>query len=160
MPKGTPGKAPCSFVGCPRTAHSDGLCTMHYHGQGGSRRPCDRPDCKGFVWARGECQAHYRQSLRAARRATKGKATPAERALARQRAQRVSRGAPDTSEMRHGVCPVCPPGSPEVPLCLDHDHKTGELHGWLCRKCNMGIGLLGDSALGLQRALDYIANRR
>lgn len=41
-------------------------------------------------------------------------------------------------------------------LCLDHDHDTHELRGWLCSECNTGIGKLGDNILGLERALSYL----
>jgi len=39
---------------------------------------------------------------------------------------------------------------------LDHDHKTGDFRGWLCRNCNQGIGKLGDNTEGLQRAINYL----
>lgn len=41
-------------------------------------------------------------------------------------------------------------------LCLDHDHVTGAFRGWLCHACNLGIGLLGDNADSLRRALAYL----
>lgn len=39
---------------------------------------------------------------------------------------------------------------------LDHDHEQGYFRGWLCRKCNVGIGNLGDTIEGLERALKYL----
>lgn len=41
-------------------------------------------------------------------------------------------------------------------LCLDHNHATGAFRGWLCHACNLGIGLLGDDAASLRRALTYL----
>jgi hypothetical protein len=41
-------------------------------------------------------------------------------------------------------------------LCVDHCHDTGLIRGLLCDKCNTGIGKLGDSIEGLQRALKYL----
>jgi len=41
-------------------------------------------------------------------------------------------------------------------LQLDHDHLTGAFRGWLCSKCNRGIGLLRDSVAGVQSAVDYL----
>ena len=38
----------------------------------------------------------------------------------------------------------------------DHNHETNEFRGWLCRKCNTGMGLLGDDVEGLLRALKYL----
>ena len=41
-------------------------------------------------------------------------------------------------------------------LAIDHCHETGEVRGLLCFNCNTGLGKLGDSVDGLQRALDYL----
>lgn len=41
-------------------------------------------------------------------------------------------------------------------LHMDHDHTTGKYRGYLCIKCNMGIGQLGDTVEGLERALSYL----
>lgn len=42
-------------------------------------------------------------------------------------------------------------------LRLDHDHVTGLFRGWLCHKCNVGIGALGDTAAGVHNAVVYFA---
>lgn len=39
---------------------------------------------------------------------------------------------------------------------LDHDHKTNFFRGWICRKCNVGIGNLGDTEESLIKVLKYI----
>jgi len=39
---------------------------------------------------------------------------------------------------------------------IDHDHQTGLVRGVLCSGCNRGIGFLGDSAEGVERALSYL----
>lgn len=41
-------------------------------------------------------------------------------------------------------------------LALDHGHTDYEFRGWLCSKCNVGMGNLGDTIEGLQRAIDYL----
>lgn len=41
-------------------------------------------------------------------------------------------------------------------LAVDHDHSTGKIRGLLCTYCNVGIGYLGDSAEGLNKALAYL----
>ena len=41
-------------------------------------------------------------------------------------------------------------------LFCDHDHATKAWRGWVCRQCNAGLGLLGDSQEGLRRALEYL----
>jgi hypothetical protein len=43
-------------------------------------------------------------------------------------------------------------------LFLDHAHDTDKFRGWCCQTCNSGIGMLGDSAEGLWRALAYLEN--
>lgn len=39
---------------------------------------------------------------------------------------------------------------------LDHDHVTGKFRGWLCRRCNAGIGMLGDRARDAIRLAMYL----
>ena len=41
-------------------------------------------------------------------------------------------------------------------LHLDHDHVTFDFRGWLCRRCNGGIGQLGDNIEGLEKAIAYL----
>ena len=41
-------------------------------------------------------------------------------------------------------------------LHVDHDHKTGEVRGLLCRICNKGIGCLQDEYETVQKAADYL----
>lgn len=55
-----------------------------------------------------------------------------------------------------GKCEICgnPPG--DINLALDHCHETGKLRGILCRKCNMGLGLLGDSLERIRKAIEYL----
>lgn len=51
-------------------------------------------------------------------------------------------------------CEIC--GVTERPLVLDHDHDSGVARGFLCSKCNAGIGCLGDSEAMLGRAALYL----
>lgn len=52
-------------------------------------------------------------------------------------------------------CQIC--GVTET-LCYDHDHTTMKFRGVICKKCNKGLGLLGDDIEGLERALAYLRN--
>lgn len=58
---------------------------------------------------------------------------------------------------REGRCDCC--GEPETQhrtLAVDHDHATGRIRGLLCQGCNTGIGKLGDTIEGLEKAIDYL----
>lgn len=39
---------------------------------------------------------------------------------------------------------------------IDHDHKTGEVRGIICNRCNMGIGHLGDNPEIVKKALKWL----
>lgn len=41
-------------------------------------------------------------------------------------------------------------------LRFDHDTKTDKFRGWVCNNCNVGMGNLGDTVEGLQKAMDYL----
>jgi len=57
-----------------------------------------------------------------------------------------------------GVCALCRTSETisRGTLAVDHCHETGKIRGLLCFKCNTGIGALGDSVEGLERALSYL----
>jgi len=46
------------------------------------------------------------------------------------------------------------------PWQCDHDHKTGEFRGYLCKKCNTGTGLIGDNADYFKKALTEKKKRK
>ena len=50
--------------------------------------------------------------------------------------------------------------APPANLVPDHDHHTGEIRGVLCKKCNHGIGLLGESAGIALSASRYLQRHR
>lgn len=54
-----------------------------------------------------------------------------------------------------GRCAICE-RKPNDKLCVDHDHKTNEVRGLLCRKCNLGLGGFEDDAASLLSAERYI----
>ena len=59
------------------------------------------------------------------------------------------------ADSQHGCCAVCLE-RPAGRLRVDHCHDTGVIRGLLCHKCNSAIGLLGDTAARLERALAYL----
>jgi protein-arginine kinase activator protein McsA len=54
------------------------------------------------------------------------------------------------------VCHICNIKLSNTIVCIDHDHKTGQVRGILCTGCNTAIGKLGDSISGLKRAVNYL----
>jgi hypothetical protein len=67
-------------------------------------------------------------------------------------------------ERQGGVCAIC--GKPETAqdvnsgtnrrLSVDHCHKTNEVRGLLCSKCNTGLGLFKDDITSLRSAINYL----
>jgi hypothetical protein len=61
-----------------------------------------------------------------------------------------------------GACAICrsntPVGRSRRYFAVDHCHVTGRIRGLLCTTCNAGLGMLGDSIEGLQRALNYLTS--
>lgn len=45
-------------------------------------------------------------------------------------------------------------------MCFDHDPNTHKFRGWLCQRCNVGLGMLGDTQDSLLNALKYLSNDR
>ena len=52
-----------------------------------------------------------------------------------------------------GLCGICQ--RDDRRLVIDHDHRTGEVRGLLCRGCNVSLGMLDDGAF-LQAAQTYL----
>jgi hypothetical protein len=40
--------------------------------------------------------------------------------------------------------------------CADHDHNTDQFRGWICHKCNLGLGNFADSVERLKSAIEYL----
>lgn len=62
------------------------------------------------------------------------------------------------AERQKGLCAICAQASvgKKKYLSVDHCHTTGKVRGLLCDKCNLGIGLIGDTVEQVQRVMDYI----
>ena len=61
-----------------------------------------------------------------------------------------------------GVCGICKRKPGKRRLCVDHDHKTGQVRGLLCGRCNSGNGFYGDDPRLTRAATAYLerAHRR
>jgi hypothetical protein len=67
-------------------------------------------------------------------------------------------------EGQNGCCAICqiklePRGRSKNSAAIDHNHKTREVRGILCRGCNHGIGHLGDNPSTLIAAAEYLRKK-
>lgn len=60
---------------------------------------------------------------------------------------------------RVGRCDICGE-QPDGALCVDHDHGTGQVRGLLCQDCNKGLGCFRDNPVFIERANDYLQEKR
>ena len=58
--------------------------------------------------------------------------------------------------VQEGRCGICQIKKDD--FHIDHDHETGKIRGLLCSNCNTGLGRLGDTYSGVERALHYLTN--
>jgi quercetin dioxygenase-like cupin family protein len=74
-------------------------------------------------------------------------------------ANRAKYGLPEPTRPVPLVCECC--GKPESfrnqELSLDHCHSSGVFRGWLCSRCNRGMGLLGDTYSEISKVMSYLA---
>ena len=67
----------------------------------------------------------------------------------------IRRTAPPTPQQ----CECCGVGFQNLnkrDIHLDHCKKTDTFRGWLCKNCNVGLGMLGDDEEGLKQAIEYL----
>lgn len=56
---------------------------------------------------------------------------------------------------QHGGCAICR-HCPDRTLHVDHCHATGKVRGLLCGRCNVALGMVGESSVRLRQAIDYL----
>lgn len=62
----------------------------------------------------------------------------------------------DGQQGRCAICSAAQPGGRDNAWHLDHNHTTRKVRGVLCHKCNVALGLFGDSAALLRAAVIYL----
>lgn len=71
-------------------------------------------------------------------------------------AWRAARGMPAASRPEPPLCEACGNPPSKKGMHLDHCHNSHVFRGWLCSRCNLGIGLLGDTLSGVIKAAAYL----
>lgn len=99
-----------------------------------------KPRCK-------ECQRKYERE----RYKTLGRDDP------RNNNYGVSQAAYDKMlEIHLGGCAICKQKPTDMKLRVDHNHKTNEVRGLLCHKCNTALGLLNENEDIIWNMLEYL----
>lgn len=60
-------------------------------------------------------------------------------------------------EVQGNACAICQGEFSKTPH-VDHCHKTNQVRGLLCQRCNTAIGLLNDDPIVIERAKEYISS--
>lgn len=82
---------------------------------------------------------------------------PEETKASRKKSTRKMSGAINpTGESKFGLCEIC---STETKLYFDHNHVNGLHRGWICGKCNSGLGFFKDSPVLLLSAAKYLQEK-
>lgn len=128
-------------------------------------KPCGR----GHIEPRhltGTCVVCAREAVKRWEARNPGEAAKRAKTYYAKNTARAKAAAVKSWRKRAGI-PAAPyPAPAQCELCeralvpgkthLDHDHTTGKFRGWLCNRCNLGLGNLGDTIAGLERALAYL----
>ena len=61
-------------------------------------------------------------------------------------------------EEQQGGCAICGKHQSKLKkaLSVDHNHKTGQIRGLLCNRCNLLLGNVSDNSIILRSAADYL----
>ncbi len=175
----------CSSVGCCKTARAKGLCGTHYLTQWrrlrgvrpiAERKGCAAGDCVRPADIRGLCKMHHRANKRRAA-GVKQRNLHSEctvpgcggkhscRSLCHRHyiAVRKYGLSPEALagliERQSGACAICRLPPQRRALSIDHCHKSGEIRGLLCERCNLAIGHLRDSPDLADVAAAYLRGR-
>jgi len=57
---------------------------------------------------------------------------------------------------QRNLCAICGTKPEGKVLCVDHDHKTGNVRGLLCGNCNVGLGNFRDDIKIIESAIEYL----
>ena len=139
-------KSKCLDEECERDAIVKGYCDKHYRRvkkSGTSKiiklKPqCSVTGCTNKHLAKSLCYTHYWMNAQKAK---------------------IDKRASLLIQNHDGKCDICrsnTSGYKKKSFNIDHDHKTGEVRGLLCHKCNLGLGNFNDNIELLNKAIAYL----
>lgn len=119
-------------------------------------KPCHRSECRKCNSEAAKADYHRNSEVRkAAAKNWKQRNPDKVRSIRHQYQYNLSpQEYSNLLEKQGGKCPICMDAL--VKPFVDHCHITGKVRGLLCVTCNSGLGKLGDTVEGLQRALSYL----
>jgi hypothetical protein len=119
-----------------------------------------RKDCPAYLNEKGRRYIWKRRGKPApadpnvAKRRESKRYFAANRDKMRQRQREIN--LPPATRPEPVACECCGKTELRTALHLDHCHETETFRGWLCGPCNTAIGMLGDNARNVMRAVDYL----
>ena len=65
-------------------------------------------------------------------------------------------------KLQNNCCAICdePRENFRTNFAVDHDYKTNEVRGLLCRKCNLILGYANDNTSILEKAMEYLNSKK
>jgi hypothetical protein len=180
-------RSACSVDGCARPGISQDLCITHYQRRYGRRAKINdgsEPDpfaslrvptktgsirgCQDAATSRGWCGRHYYRwwkhgdpNAKVRQRATANEPIKHDRGPAKY--GMTDEQFEDMWAAQNGQCAICRAELKRTGMqsCnIDHCHDTGKVRGILCRRCNWGVGILGDNPDRLEAAARYLRAAR
>jgi hypothetical protein len=160
------GQLFCKFPGCKnlrkqRLLYCSGHRRQIEHGSdltvlrqwAKEERLCIKRGCKNRSKAHGLCQHHY-DKIRPNRN---NKEASRKRSLMWSHGLTVD-GYDALLKAQNHSCAVCKERCKSGRrLAVDHNHRSGEIRGLLCARCNTALGLMEENPERITRLLDYAA---
>lgn len=95
---------------------------------------------------------------RARKRSIKNKFKNAARKLCKQGCEITEKQLKGLYKQQNKQCKICGKDlkNNKIETAIDHCHNTNKVRGWLCQRCNRGLGIFNDSPSLLRKAANYL----